>query len=207
MRSVWVKLFCTAAVLAAYFFGSAFLEAKRVNRIQVRSVDVGQVVDGAYQGGFVYQNQVVQVTVTTKGHEITDMQVVENLRGDIYTKAAQSVVSQVLQAQRVDIPADANDAFLIQADKKALLLAAQGALSGTPIPSSKERSPVPAEAILFLLSFYAGCFSLGTQWAGYIAFRLGRLNTAARWVVLEDIAFLAMGGCCGLAILLTMISN
>ena len=203
-RSAIFKVFCAIIAIAAYLISSVQNEAKRVDQLPIQTVNLEEVVDGTHQGGFVYQNQVLQVTVTTAEHKVRDIQVVKHLPGDNYAKDAQALVSQVLKAQKVDLPVDSNELLRQRAAKRALLFAIQGALNDVPLPSSKERSPYSTPSILFLIAFYSLCSVLGFQFAGYIAFRQGNLNAAKICVSIEDIAVLAGAVCCCFALILTI---
>jgi uncharacterized protein with FMN-binding domain len=179
-------------------------EAKRVDKLPLEPVSLGKVADGTHHGGFVYQNQVIEVNVTTEAQTLRDIQVVRHIKGDVYTKGAQALVSHVLNSQKLECSTNATETIQERAAKKALLHAIQGALAGRPIPLDKERSPRTAPGILFLLAFYACCGSLGTQLAGYMAFRSGNVGAATMWVGLEDILIFGGVACCGLGLLLTI---
>jgi len=203
-RSATFKVICTGIALVAYLIVSVQKEARRIDQLSLQPVNLEEVPDGAHQGGFVYQNQLSRVTVTTGGHRIQDIQVINHLSGEVYTQNANSVISQVLKAQTVNVPTDPNESLQQRAAKKALLFAIQGALKNTPLPSNEERSPRSTPSVLFLIAFSALCGSLGTQLAGYIAFRSGNLSSATKWVQLEDITFLAGVLAAAFALILTI---
>ena len=204
-RSAIFKTICAGVALLAFVLVSVQTEAVRVDALQISPVNLGDVADGSYQGRFVFQNQVMQVTVAMVGHKIEDIQAIKYLTGDIYMKGAQSVVSQVLKSQNLDLPRDPKEPILERAAKKALLLAIQGALTNQPLPSANEHSSFSVPSSFFLLAFFALCFSLGTQFSGYIAFRSGNLQLARITVAIEDITFLAGGACCGIGLVLSIV--
>jgi uncharacterized protein with FMN-binding domain len=203
-RSATVKIIGTAIALLAYFVVSIQNEAKRVDSLALEPLNLGKVADGSHRGGFVYQNQLIEVSVTMEDQTLRDIKVVRNIKGDIYAKGAQALVSHILSTQRIECPTNATESIQQRAAKKALLHAILGALAGSQVPSKEQRSPRTAPGILFLLSLYAFCGSLGTQLAGYMAFRSGNIGAATMWVGLEDIAFFAGATCCGFGLLLTI---
>ena len=207
MGGLVLKIFLTAGAWVTFLIASTQLEAKRIDKLEVHPVDLGKVADGLHQGGIIYQSQIVQVAVTTQSHRIADIQVVKHLSGSIYEKGAQTIVSQVIETQRVDLAVDSNETFLERTAKKALLLAIEGALNGTPVPSSDEQSPASVPSTLLLFAFFAGCASLGAHWAVRLASRAGMHGVARMWFAFEEIAFLGGGACCAFAIALMVMSQ
>jgi len=203
-RTVKFKLFALATALAAYLFTSVQNEARRTDALQLDPVDMGKVPDGVHDGGFVYQNQWIKVSVTTESQTIQDIRILENIKGDLYAESAKALVAHVLSSQKLAFPSNTTDSLQIRAAKKAILHAIHGALTQAPVPAEKERSPRTPAGILFLVSFYACCASLGTQLAGYTAFRSGNVCAATVWVRLEDITIIGAGACCGFGLLLTI---
>ncbi|MFO1531686.1 MAG: hypothetical protein U1F77_18605 [Kiritimatiellia bacterium] len=198
------KMFGAAAALWASLITLATSEARRIERLPIKSLHLADVPDGTHPGAIVYQNQLTKVSVITADRKIRDIQIVHHLPGKIFTNGARESVSEIVRTQTLDATKYAGRPLQERATNKALLLAVQAALDYTPLPADNERSPSTPASLLFFVAFVALCSSLGTQLAGYLAYQSGNPSSATHWVGLEDLAFFVGVLCILPALLLTL---
>lgn len=204
MRVLIPKVLLTLAGFLGFLFAAAGFDARRVDQLPQNPVTLNEVADGPHRGYFMYQNQVMEVAVTTRDHRIVEIKVIRNLSGELYASAAQMVASRVRETQTTDIGSDASESLQLRAHKKAILHAIENALRDVPAAETTTPLPRPWPVTLLLGAFFLGCGSLGAHWAGFMGFRRGMLGAARFWVLLEQLAFWAGTACVLLAILLTM---
>lgn len=191
MGALIPKMLVTLAGFLGFLFAAAGFDARRVDQLPPRPVPLTEVADGPHRGHFMYQNQVMEVAVTTRDHRIVEISVARNLSGDLYASAAQTVASRVRETQTTDIASDPSDSLQQRAHKKAILRAIENALRDLPAGDTTTPPPRPWPVTLLLGAFFLGCGSLGAHWAGFIGFRRGMLGVARFWVSLEQLAFWA----------------
>jgi hypothetical protein len=186
-RSVKFKVLIAAASTILYLFTSIVNEAKRVDQLELEPVNLSNIANGLHHGGFVYQNDVIEVNIIMESSILRDIQVVKHINGQVYTEGAKELVTEVLSTQNLEYPTNEMESLQERAAKKALLHAIRAALIDAPFPSENDHSPYTVNGIIFLLAFCACCGALGAQLAGYMAFRTADMRSANNWVQIEDL--------------------
>jgi uncharacterized protein with FMN-binding domain len=104
--------------------GCTSREVTETRQMTIAPIDVGFVRDGVYQNDYTYGKFRYIVSVTVKGHKITEIQVLNN-RSTKHAKMAEGVILRVVSQQRTDVDAVSG----ATTTSKALLKAIEKALS------------------------------------------------------------------------------
>ena len=105
-------------------FGCSNAEVRAVRSMPINHIDLLQVKDGDYSGGYAYGGFYYEVEVTVVNHQISGVAIVKN-RTTRHAKMAEGVVKRILQLQRNDVDAISG----ATTTSKALLKATENALA------------------------------------------------------------------------------
>jgi uncharacterized protein with FMN-binding domain len=95
-----------------------------VRKMPINHVDLTQVKDGDYFGGYAYGGFSYEVRVSVANHQIKDIVIVKN-RTTKHAKMAEGVVKRILEQQKNDVDAVSR----ATTTSKALLKATENALT------------------------------------------------------------------------------
>lgn len=125
-----VVLVVVAVVVVAGIAGYAFINAslKDLADSQIEPVDLALIADGRYRGMFETLPIKVTVEVDVKDQRLSDIRILRHENGK--GKAAEDIVSAILEQQRVDVDVIAGATY----SSKAIQKAVTGALAGTSRP-------------------------------------------------------------------------
>ena len=93
-----------AIVLLLVLWGCASQEMLRVRQMDIQTVDISSIPNGAYPGSFSYGGFDYKVKTMVKDHRIVDIEIVRN-RATTYAKRAEGVVSAIIREQTPDVDA------------------------------------------------------------------------------------------------------
>ena len=125
-----VVLVVVAVVVVAGIAGYAFINAslKDLADSQIEPVDLALIADGRYLGMFETLPIKVTVEVDVKDQRLSDIRILRHENGK--GKAAEDIVSAILEQQRVDVDVIAGATY----SSKAIQKAVTQALAGTSRP-------------------------------------------------------------------------
>lgn len=125
-----VVLVVVAVVVVAGIAGYAFINAslKDLADSQIEPVDLALIADGRYLGMFETLPIKVTVEVDVKDQRLSDIRILRHENGK--GKAAEDIVSAMLEQQRVDVDVIAGATY----SSKAIQKAVTQALAGTSRP-------------------------------------------------------------------------
>lgn len=121
-----VVLGTLAVVIVLAFFGMKGLESNmhKLTAMESADVDLSRLADGTYSGSYQVFPVSVRVEVTVKDHKLVGIRLVEHRHGR--GKAAEAVVDQVLEAQRLQVDAVSGATY----SSMVILKAIDNALAG-----------------------------------------------------------------------------
>lgn len=81
-----------------------FKEISQIQKMEIVTVDLNEVMDGVYPGDFSYGKFTYEVEVTVKNHKIEGIKVIKN-RNSKYAKMAEGVLARIIEKQTLQVDA------------------------------------------------------------------------------------------------------
>lgn len=91
-------------IISAYCFGirPLFNSQKQVESMEISDINLAELTDGTYAGGFNYGKNKYYVNVTVRNHLIREIEVSVN-RDSEYIRKGRTVIDHVLQSQSLQV--------------------------------------------------------------------------------------------------------
>ena len=107
-KIVKTGIILVAVILIISIAGNVFIRSIEKNlsylpEMEIKDPDLIQIPDGVYKGSYAAFPVIVDLSVTVKNHEITDIEILKHQNGQ--GKEGESIVNSVMQKQSLQVDA------------------------------------------------------------------------------------------------------